>query len=75
MSDRQMKRAPRRIVLLQGDENSPVEQVLQEQSPGEVSGKQLHAALRQHAQEHPGKFVAAEWLSNLGWTRFLWCRR
>jgi len=68
-------RCPRRVVLLRGDEDGEVEQVLLEYQGNEVSGKRLHADVQRLAGEHQGRFVAAEWLGPLGWTRFLWCRR
>ncbi len=67
-------RCPRRVVLLQGGEEGAVEQVLLEYPPTEVSGKRMHADVHRLADEHRGRFVAAEWLGPLGWTRFLWCR-
>jgi hypothetical protein len=66
-------RAPRRLVLLKGDDHGEVEAVLQEYAPDQVSGTKLHADLRRLSAEHPGRRVAAEWLGPLGWTRFLWC--
>ena len=71
----QKGRAPRRLVLLEGDDHSPVAQVLAEYAPEQVSGTKLHADLQRLAGEHAGRCVAAEWLGPLGWTRFLWCRR
>lgn len=68
-------RCPRRIVLLEGDEQGPVSRVLAEYEGTQVSGKRLHQDLTRLAQEHRGALVAAEWLGPLGWTRFLWCRR
>jgi hypothetical protein len=62
-------------VLLDGDEAGEVEQVLAEFHGDQVSGKALHAELQRLAAEHPGHYVAAEWLGVLGWTRFLWCRK
>jgi hypothetical protein len=67
-------RCPRRVVLLRGDENGEVEQVLIEYQGAEVSGKRLHADVQRLADEHRGRFIAAEWFGPLGWTRFLWCR-
>jgi hypothetical protein len=67
-------RAPRRIVLLSGAEDSEVKAVLLEMPATEVSGKRLHAELQRLAGEHRGERVAAEWLGPLGWVRFLWCR-
>jgi hypothetical protein len=68
------ERAPRRLVLLSGDEQSEVDKVLAEYKGAEVSGKKLHTELQRCAGEHHGRCVAAEWLGPLGWTRFLWCR-
>jgi hypothetical protein len=68
-------RCPRRLVLLRGGEDGEAEQVLLEYQGNEVSGKRLHADVQRLAGEHRGRFVAAEWLGPLGWTRFLWCRR
>jgi hypothetical protein len=62
-------------VLLQGDEQSAVERVLQEYAGSQISGTRLHADLQRQAAEHPGRLVAAEWQAALGWTRFLWCRK
>jgi hypothetical protein len=68
-------RAPRRLVLLEGDETSAVREVLAEYEGAEVSGQRLHADVQRLAQLHRGRHVAAEWLGPLGWTRFLWCRK
>jgi hypothetical protein len=68
------QRAPRRIVLLAGDEQSDVEQVLREYAGPEISGARLHTDLQTFARQHPGRVVAGEWLGKLGWARFLWCR-
>ena len=68
-------RCPRRILLLRDGEHSEPEQILQEYHGTEVSGKRLHAEVQRLADEHRGRYVAAEWLGPLGWTRFLWCRR
>jgi hypothetical protein len=67
-------RCPRRVVLLSDGEDSTAERVLQEYHGAEVSGKRLHADVHRLASEHRGRYVAAEWLGPLGWTRFLWCR-
>jgi hypothetical protein len=67
------ERCPRRLVLLQGGEESEAEAVLAEYHGSEISGKRLHADLRLQAERHPGRIVAAEWAGPLGWTRFLWC--
>jgi hypothetical protein len=68
-------RCPRRLVLLRDGEDSEMEQVLLEYQGSEVSGKRLHADVQHLAGEHRGRFIAAEWLGSLGWTRFLWCLR
>jgi hypothetical protein len=68
-------RCPRRIVLLSGDEQSEIDQVLAEYEGIQVSGRRLHEDVRRQADQHPGRQVAAEWLGPLGWTRFLWSRR
>lgn len=65
-------RAPRRIVLLEADRNSPVAQVLGEYTGEEISGRRLHEDLQRFAAEYPKRIIAAEWLGPLGWTRFLW---
>jgi hypothetical protein len=69
------ERAPRRVVLLAGDENSEVAEVLSEYTGNEASGVKVHGDLARFAAAHPGKVVAAEWLGPLGWTRFLWGRK
>src|SRR3954467_11775235 len=65
-------RCPRRLVLLQGGEDSAVEQVLAEYQGAEVSGKRLHENLQRLAGAHPGRCLAAEWLGPPGWARVLW---
>ncbi len=68
-------RAPRRLVLLQGDNHSEAVEVLLDYREADISGFRLHKDLQRLAAERPGKTVAAEWLAALGWTRFLWCRK
>ena len=68
-------RCPRRVVLLCDGEASEAERVLLEYQGAEISGKRLHADVQRLAAEHRGRYVAAEWLGPLGWTRFLWCRK
>jgi hypothetical protein len=68
-------RCPRRIVLLCDGEQSEVAEVLAEYRGSEVSGNRLHADLQKLAAQNGGRYVAAEWLGTLGWTRFLWCRK
>jgi hypothetical protein len=74
-SSQKNQRAPRRLVLLEAEENSEVEQVLAEYQGAEISGKRLHTDLQNLAARNPGRCLAAEWLGPLGWTRFLWCRK
>jgi hypothetical protein len=69
------ERAPRRIVLLTDGEQSEAGDVLIEMHGPDISGKRLHGEIQTHAAAHPDCWVAAEWLGNLGWTRFLWCRK
>ncbi len=68
-------RAPRRLVLLTGDEQSPAAQVVQEYDGGRVGATRIHADLVRTAEEHPGQMAAVEWFGPLGWTRYLWCLR
>ena len=68
-------RVPRRVVLLESDEQSGPREVLVEYHGAEISGKRIHVDIRRLAADHPGSWVAAEWLGPLGWTRFVWCRR
>ena len=69
------ERTPRRLVLLAGEPSGPVETVLAEHQGAEVSGNRLHAELQRLSDENAGRYVAAEWLGRLGWTRFLWRRK
>jgi hypothetical protein len=73
-STAQKERAPRRLVLLEGEDEGP-SRVLLEYAPAEVRDSRLLADLQRLAEENKGQTVAAEWLGPLGWTRFLWCRR
>jgi len=68
-------RNPQRIVLLAGDEQSAVKSVLAEYQGADLATVDVSEKARQFAAEHAGKVVAAEWQSNLGWQRFLWCRK
>lgn len=68
-------RPPQRLVLLQDEGESPIEQVLLQYEGPVISGKRVYHDLVVQASDHPGQTVAAEWLGTLGWTRFLWCRR
>ena len=68
--------APRRIVLLNGnDQHADVQQVLGEYPGEQLAEFDVHELLPQFAAEHAGKVVAVEWQDGLGWQRFLWCRR
>jgi hypothetical protein len=69
------ERKPRRLVLLAGEPNGPAASVLAEYQGSEVSGNRLHADLQRLSEENAGRYVAAEWLGPLGWTRFLWRRK
>jgi hypothetical protein len=69
------ERTPRRVVLLTDGEQSAVGEVLVELRGDDITGKRLHAEIQKQAAAHPGRCVAAEWLGNLGWTRFLWCKK
>lgn len=68
-------RVPRRVVLLTTDEQSVPAEVLAEYRGAEVSGNRIHGDVQRLAAEHPGSWIAAEWLGPRGWTRFVWCRR
>jgi hypothetical protein len=68
-------RVPRRVVLLESDDQSEAKTVLSEYKGSEVSGSRLHADVQRLATENAGSWVAAEWLGPRGWKRFLWCRR
>ncbi len=74
-SQAKSERLPRRIVLLAGDEQSEVRQVLAEYHGAEVTGRRVHEDLQKFAAQQRGRLVAAEWQGPLGWTRFLWCRK
>lgn len=65
-------RAPRRIVLLVGDDKSAVDLVLAQYQGAEISGKRVHNDVQRFAEQHRGRRVAAEWLGPRGWVRFLW---
>jgi hypothetical protein len=69
------ERSPRRILLLTDGEQSEPDEVLLELRGDEISGKRLHSEIQKQAAAHQGRWVAAEWLGNLGWTRFLWCKK
>ncbi len=66
---------PRRLVLLTEGETREVEQVLAEYQGDRVQTSNVHEEVQRFAGEHPGRWVAAEWLGPLGWVRFLRCRQ
>ena len=69
------ERNPRRLIVLTAGEHSEPDEVLLELRGEEITGKRLHSEIQKQAAAHPGRWVAAEWLGNLGWTRFLWCKK
>jgi hypothetical protein len=64
-----------RLVLLTGDQASPLQQVLREYPAGGADPGQVGEDLNRLARDHPGQCLAAEWRGPGGWVRFLWCRR
>ncbi len=74
-TDKGAERRPRRLVLLADEPNGPVQEVLAEFRGADISGNRVHADLQRLSEEHAGRYVAAEWLGPLGWTRFLWRRK
>lgn len=56
--------ATRRLVLLAAD--GSVARVL-----AEPPAAMVHQEIRRLAKENPGEMVAAEWLSTLGWQRWI----
>jgi hypothetical protein len=68
-------RAAQRLVLLAGDEQSAVKNVLAEYPGAELEKINVNAEVLRFAAEHAGKWVAIEWQDGQGWRRFLWCRR
>lgn len=69
------ERVPRRLIVLSGDEQSEMEQVLGEFTGLEARGKDIHAEIERQAAKIPGKIIAAEWQSPLGWIRFMTCKK
>ena len=69
------ERTPRRVVLLKDGEQSAADKTLVELRGADITGKRLHGEIQKQAAAHPGRWVAAEWLGSLGWTRFLWCKK
>lgn len=58
---------PRRIVLLTGDRVSQVQTVIEEPEAMGCTGR-----ARELAASYPGKTLAVEWRSRLGWVRYFW---
>lgn len=71
--DSAKKQIPRRIVLLQDDESSEPAEVLATFEGAQVVGSKIHAEVQRLAEEHRGRTVALEWLSNMGWVRYITC--
>ena len=69
------KQIPRRIVRLSGDENSEAAEVLASFEGADVIGSKLHAELQRLATQHAGQIIALEWLGNLGWVRYVTCKK
>ena len=69
------KQIPRRIVRLAGDEKSDVKAVLATFEGDKVVGSTVHAELQKSAGTFPGETLALEWLGNMGWVRYVTCRK
>jgi hypothetical protein len=70
--DSARRNVPRRIVRLKG---ADVAEVLATFEGDAVVGSAIHAEVQRLAAQHPGETLALEWLGNLGWVRFLTCRK
>ena len=70
--DSMKRQIPRRIVRLAGEE---VAEVLATYEGAQVVESKVHAEVQRLAAEHPDKTIALEWLGNLGWVRYLTCRK
>jgi hypothetical protein len=73
--DSAKKHIPRRIVRLKGDAESKVREVLASFEGSEIVGSKIHAEVERFATQFPGEVIALEWLGNIGWVRFLTCKR
>jgi hypothetical protein len=71
--DSQKRQIPRRIVRLK--KNGDVRDVLATFEGDQIVGSKIHAAVQSLAAEHAGDEIALEWLGNLGWVRYLTCRK
>jgi len=70
--DSAKRQIPRRIARLKGDD---VAEVLATFEGDRVVGTKVHAEVQRLAAEHPGETIALEWLGNLGWVRYLTCKK
>ena len=68
-------RAPRRVVLLEGDEESGVKKVLADYPENQINGTHIRQDMQRFADENRGDCVAVEWQGPRSWIRFLWCRK
>ena len=73
--DSAKKQIPRRIVRLKGDSESDVREVLSSFEGAEIVGSKIHSEVQRLAAKHPGDVIALEWLGNMGWVRFLTCKK
>lgn len=70
--DSAKRQIPRRVVRLAGEE---VAEVLATFEGDRLVGSKVHAEVQRFAAANPGATIAAEWLSNLGWVRYVTCRK
>ncbi len=70
--DSAKRQIPRRIVRLEGDD---VVEVLATFEGDRAVGSKIHAEVQRLAAERPGQMLALEWLGNLGWVRYLTCKK
>ncbi len=73
--DSMKERIARRIVRLKGDTKSEVQEVVATFEGDKVIGSKIQAELQTLAKKHAGETVALEWLGNMGWVRFVTCRK
>jgi hypothetical protein len=73
--DSQKKQISRRIVRLKSDAESDVREVLATFEGTEIIGSKIHAEVQRLAAKYPGEVIALEWLGNMGWVRFLTCKK
>ena len=75
MFDSAKKQIPRRIVRLKSDAASEVREVLQTFEGAAIVGSKIHAEVQRFAAQFSGEVIALEWLGNMGWARYLTCKR